>query len=296
MMTKTHGLLSRYLSTGGCSYTRKLLLPTNTERHERDFINAINAQIEDIVVPLYLKQAQTGLMGVHLTFRAGDKSYEFPNVCGANKVDGKPKADIVFVSVNPKTQVLSDCCYISHKAGRGAEAFQQYGGLSEKAGDVFSRNEEVQSFLRAVHYAVRNKFHGRAAAESGFTAWRRIEDSALKQLVGKSLFGVQWTSGTNIFGEESVHCIMQGTPTLTVVNKNQVSLTCSGHIYPNTTSWCFGNGAHKDHRAVFAATYRTDRNINVIVEANKPALQTKYVRVGIYPMGFVSARGKSIQV
>jgi hypothetical protein len=76
---------------------------------------------------------------------------KFLGITGAKTVAGTPKSDFGLVNIDNKI-----ICHISHKDGKTASKFSQWGGMTKKAdGDaadgVISKHPEVVQFVRDIH-------------------------------------------------------------------------------------------------------------------------------------------------
>lgn len=127
------------------------------------------------------------------------KSKLFKNVAGFVGGVGTKKADFVIVafdnSNNPK-----EIGFISYKLGTDAKSFQQYGGISDRAGNGISKHQEVESFKDLVidNWDTYSTDYN--------TLWRPIEDRELKKM---AVFGPDCKKSS---GYDSVDFIAQGTP------------------------------------------------------------------------------------
>ena len=188
-MSKVHGFLQESISLDK-SY--KLNTPSPTERGELDVLQSINSYIKKIGKPIDIK--------------VGSKV--FKNIYGANKISGTPKADISLVSYDARSKKFYDACFISHKMGRGADGFQQYSGITEKAdGSVrgsISKDPNVVAFLKSI-----SKVHD-DIVKNKKRYYRVIKD---KDLIGKAVYGPEY--GSRGYGIDNIHFIAQGDVTMT---------------------------------------------------------------------------------
>ena len=116
----------------------------------------------------------------------------------SQKVDGikttpkTPKSDFNF------TYKSKPVLFISHKAGRKASDYQQYGGMTCKSGKTICQHEEVEDFVNNI------KERYPDGMPPGKSLWKRIKDTKLKKL---SLFGPDYSEK---YGEDNVNGIYQG--------------------------------------------------------------------------------------
>lgn len=261
------GLLADYAKEKGYI----LNSPSPTEPDEMRFIHDVNAYITKIGDPI--------------TIEINGK--KFKNIVGANKVSGTPKADIVLVQKNGSgsTYTLKEVCYLSHKKEGGAASFQQYAGVTSAAGSFISEHKIVQKFLKDVAGHLHDKRRS-YIAQSGFSASRDIKSDG-KALVGKSLFGPNWSQGSTNYGKDNVNYIAQGRAQFIQKRDVHILFTKPDGFHNPVTNWAMG-GSSGQFQAVLAATYRTGRGFDVKIE-NKQ-VRVGNLRAGIYPKAFVTGR------
>lgn len=260
------GLLREYHTKKLVTSPYTLHMPTSAEPDEMTYINDVNTFIKKINHPIDIK--------------LNNKIYK--NICGANKVHGTPKADLVLVQFDEARKSFKEVAFISHKKGGGAKAFQQYGGISTSAGRVISDNKLVLAFLADLAMFIKATT-GKYEAKSGISVFRTVPNTAVgRKLVAQSLFGPDWGGR---YGADSVHCIAQGNPKLT--KNGNVFLLSGEAIHPPKADWAL-KGPTDNFRAVFAATFRNGRKFAATVDGKR--VNVGNMRVGIYPYAFVSGR------
>ena len=260
------GLLQEYHTKKLVTTPYTLHMPTPAEPDELTYINDVNTFIKKINHPIDIK--------------LNNKIYK--NICGANKVHGTPKADLVLVQFDEARKAFKEVAFISHKKGGGAKAFQQYGGISTSAGRVISEDKLVLAFLTDLAMFIKAKT-GKYEAKSGISVFRTIPNTAVgKKLVARSLFGPDWGGR---YGADSVHCIAQGDPKL--AQNGNFFLLSGEAIHPPIPDWAL-RGPTDNFRAVFAATFRNGRKFAATVDRKQ--VNVGNMRVGIYPYAFVSGR------
>ena len=260
------GLLREFQTKKVVTAPYTLNAPSPKEPDEAKFLNVVNSYIKKIGKPINIK--------------INNQIYK--NICGANKVHGTPKADIVLVQLVNENS-FREVTFISHKKEGGAAAFQQYGGLSEDAGTVISQDPLVLKFLTDLAMFVKAKTK-KYEATNGMSVYRYVPNSgAGKNLVARSLFGPDWRP--NSYGYDSVHCIAQGVPTFT--HSGGAYDFKAEAIHPPTPDWAL-LGKSDNFRAVFAATYREGRKF--VARINNKEQTVMHMRVGIYPYAFVKNR------
>lgn len=255
---EVHGLLKEYLSLDE-SY--ELNTPSPTERGELAVLKDINSYIYQIGKPIDIKVGEL----------------IFNNVYGANKIAGTPKADISLVSYDKKLKKFVDVCFISHKMGRGAEAFQQYSGITSKADGTkrgsISKDPTVIQFLKDV-----SKVHN-TIVKNKKRYYRVITDS---ELIGKAVYGPEFGSAS--YGIDNIHFIAQGDPTFTKTGKFYVLKFSSAiEFNPDVKEFMKGN-----YTAIIGARYTGGRNY----EVNNKTYSG--VRVLIMPKKLIGSQAKEI--
>lgn len=188
--------------------------PKDSLSKETLALNNVNSKLEQI------KKA-TGQVRLLLS----DKFYQKTSATAVivdkfDKVDGTPKAD--FKIVDDKHEPF---IFISHKDGKSAKDFQQYGGISNS--DI-RNHREVQDFLNKIK-TIATDFAELPVGGREFAVV--IKDP---KLAGMSIFGAD--AGTN-FGLNNVHIVMQGDiildPIKTEVGDGCYTLNASGHVLLN---------------------------------------------------------------
>lgn len=163
------------------------------------------------------------------------------------KTPGTPKSDFHFVNDNNEETV-----WISHKYGRKASDFQQWGGVTEKEILV---EKETQDFINTVQ----SKFPNGITRAT--TIARKITNDNLKM---KSIYGIDYGKE---FGRQNVQLVIQGNMELHANN---------GYYSVNATSvHVNGDPMIKDYEPALMCTYRSDRK-----QFNIP-----YARFTISPIG-----------
>lgn len=163
---------------------------------------------------------------------------------------GTPKCDFHFRGISGYVG------HVSHKAGDGPKAFQQWSGTSQRVEPLIYNHPETQAFINTLREMFPN---GMPAAT---TVGRKIQDENLKKMAvyGSGYGGVK--------GENNVDVTMQGI--LNVQNRGRYyELTCSGHKLNN------GDRISGNYEPVFLGVYKGDRSDHGI----------KGARVIIQPIG-----------
>ena len=227
----------------------------NGTQYEDDIVNLINEAI-----------TKNGPLNIKL--KNASKIYN--DILYAIKVDKKikqlyglkfdPKCDIILCK-DIKKPVSTGSIYISHKKAGGAEAFQQYSGISTSAGDSISKNKIVKKFLAIVAENLKDDDRLAAPIIASF------KDTLL---MNRAIYGPEFGGPNSI---QHVHLIGQGKPQLSLSSdKKYFTLSFSDHISLSGDLRIFKG----PYAPVISAQYRAGRSFihNGITYNN--------TRVGIY--------------
>lgn len=239
--------------------------------YEEEVVNIINEVI-----------SKNNNAPIDIKIKGDTKTYK--GICGAIQVNSEikrqgrisadPKADIILYT--DKDDLLnSKNIFISHKKEGGPEAFQQYGGLTEKSGKEIYEHPETKKFLKMVSKNVDPK--------NGLNnpMFMKVKDDNLKNM---SIYGPDYNKK---YGLQHVQIIGQGLPKLTPTRKDGVyELSFTSHMSMSGDLSHFIGG----YTPVFAATFRAGRGFDL---DNK---RYDGVRVGIYPMKLVETRGGVVEI
>lgn len=169
---------------------------------------------------------------------------------------GTPKCDFHFRGVSGYVG------HVSHKAGIGPRAFQQWSGTTERGEIMIFNHPETQAFVNTLRQMYPN------GMPNATTVARRIQDQNLQKM---AVYGSAY--GSPMKGENNVDVAMQGI--LDIRNRGTYyELTSSGHKLNN------GDRINGSYEPVFLAVYKGDRSDHGI----------KGARVIIQPIG-----GRTIQ-
>lgn len=168
-----------------------------------------------------------------------------------------PKSDFSIIGETDK-----EVAWISHKAGRRALDFQQYGGLTDSA---YSNMSEVTKFASDVKAMYPN------GLTSGVTLYRKITDP---KIIRMSVYGLNYGRSTR--DNENIDEFHQG----------EMKLVKSGNAYTITSVHKGLNGdiPTGEYSAYFVARYT----------GNVAYLGIKNARVGIFPKGKIPGTAKEI--
>ena len=177
------------------------------------------------------KKQKTGTVPIEV----GGKTGKTFNVADAITTPGTPKSDFHLVDDNG-TEVV----WISHKDGRTARDFQQWGGISKTREPTIFSHPETQSFINDLKKTYPDGLPRRT------TLYRKIKDDKLKNF---SVYGNQYG---NEEGRQNVSILIQGP----------VKLQKSGNVYKFVSNHVHYNGEKMtgDFEPVLTAIYKGDRN------------------------------------
>ena len=174
-----------------------------------------------------------------------------------------PKSD--FSIIDSKKQEVA---FISHKAGKKPQDFQQYGGLSDK---TFADNKEVIKFMTDL------KAEFPEGLKSGQSAFRFVKD---KSIISKSVFGFNYGGAP---GHENVDEFHQGPMLLKKLPGDATYEITSLHKGANGSN-VEGDG----YRAIYYARYTGDRGARVAGQFIDNA------RIGVFPRANATKTAKEI--
>lgn len=195
------------------------------------------------------------------------------NCAAMVKTEGKyrgrePKSDMTIVDAlgNP-------VAYISHKAGRSAKDYQQYGGLSDSALSTnieSAAKNEIKAFMLAVNSLRPN------GLQSGESFYRIINN---KSLIQQSMYGPEFGSQPSINNVDEFHL---GNMTLKGKGSGPYTIE-SVHKGIN------GEIPKDSYKAVYFIRFQQKRG-----DARAAGVTVKNARVGIFPIAKISSTTKEI--
>lgn len=242
----------------------KIRKPTggNGTQYEDEVVDAINN---------YILQN-----GGKIDIRLKGDTTTYSNICYAIKVDtaikrlggvrGDPKADIILCR-DKKNPLGPGGIYVSHKKEGGPEAFQQYGGLSEQAGEAIYNHKLVQAFLGKVADVLGGSNQLPSPVMATFSD---------TELANMSIYGPDYGKA---FSLQHTQLIGQGKPVLNDKGK-YVELDFSSHMSLSGDLSHFIGG----YLPVFGATFRAGRGFDYKGKRYNGA------RVAIYPHKLMATR------
>jgi hypothetical protein len=167
----------------------------------------------------------------YIIVKVGNKKY---NVAGAESTKGTPKSDFHLLDENGKEVV-----WISHKDGKSAKDFQQWGGVSTR--EYSKPPKDVKAFADKI-----KKMYG-GGMPRATTVATEITDPKLKM---QAVYGKNYGSGT--LGKQNVTIVLQGSVKL--IKKSQWYELDSVNTHIN------GDKITGSFEPVLMAIYKGDRS------------------------------------
>lgn len=214
-----------------------------------------------------LKLAQSSLVKAlekekdpYIMLKIGNRVVQCAKIISTPNPGGRdPKSD--FAIVNTKDEMVA---HISHKAGRNASGFQQYGGVTD-----LPNEPEIESFVKAV---IKEKPNG---LSNGETFYRKLKSN---KVANKSIYGVNY--GDSAAGVNNVDEFHQGT--MNFVKKGRTYIITS--LHKGSVGTVPRNNLYEP---ILVARY--NRRVG-----NYGRLSLANSRIGIFPMAKVSRNAKEI--
>lgn len=241
----------------------------NGTQYEDEVVDAINAYILNAGGKIDIK-----LKGDSTIYK--DISYAVKvdrDIKRAGGVTYDPKADIILCK-DKKAPLAAGSIFISHKKEGGPEAFQQYGGVSEQAGEAIYNHKLVQKFLKIVA----DSLEGGKLTQLPNPIMATFKDPVLANM---SIYGPEYGKA---FSLQHTQLIGQGKPDFKNLGK-VIELSFTSHMSLSGDLSHFQGG----YAPVFGATFRAGRGF----EYNGK----RYVgaRVAIYPHKLMASRSRLME-
>jgi hypothetical protein len=198
----------------------------STVAKEDAALSSLNTQIN--VVKKQLKNA-------FVPIKVGTKTFK---VMMAESTPGTPKSDFHLVDIDG-----NECVWISHKDGKTAKDFQQWGGISERKEPLIFNHKETKKFIADLKAVYPN------GLPPATTLYRYIKDNTLKMY---AVYGNKFGNG-NPLGQQNVSILLQGP--ITLIKKNNAYVLTANHVHYNGDS-VDGDGFDP----VLMAIYKGDRS------------------------------------
>jgi hypothetical protein len=152
------------------------------------------------------------------------------------KTKGVPKSDFHLKDIEGKEVI-----WVSHKDGKSARDFQQWGGMSLTVEPNTCKHPESQAFIKTLQ-----EMYGATGIPNKTTVARKIQDRKLQNMaVYGQDFGKQ-------LGRQNVSIVMQGS--IKIVKEGNHYIFKSNHTLIN------GEEVDGDYLPVFMAIYKGDRS------------------------------------
>jgi len=196
----------------------------------------------------------------YLTLRIGKRTVQCASIISTPNPGGRdPKSDFAIVDV--KGNMVA---HISHKAGRDAKGFQQYGGVTD-----LPNEPEIEQFVNTI---LKERPEG---LKPGDTFYRKLKSD---RIANKSVYGVDF--GNRTVGVNNVDEFHQGT--MNFVKRGR------GHIITSLHKGVVGTVTRGDgYEPILVARYnRRMGRYGTLILPNS--------RIGIFPMAKLSSRSTEI--
>lgn len=179
-----------------------------------------------------LNDIKTSLASATIPIRVKNKVYDVFDVVST---PGTPKSDFHFVDIDGK-----EIIWISHKAGKKPNDFQQWGGTSARVEPLIAKHKEVHDFINDIKTKYPNGLPPKT------TLFRKIKDTKLKNI---AVYGNDY--GKQL-GRQNVSVLLQGP----------VNLKKSGTAYEFVSNHVHYNGdaITGGFEPVLTAIYKGDRS------------------------------------
>lgn len=179
-----------------------------------------------------IDETKADLASATIPIRIKNKIYQ---VFTAISTPGTPKSDFHLVDIDQKELI-----WISHKDGRTAKDFQQWGGISQRSEPDIFKHPETQKFINDLKQVYPNGLPPKT------TLGRKIKDKRLKMM---AVYGNQFGKA---LGRQNTSIMLQGPVKL--VKKGNVYELDSNHVHYN------GDDMSGDYEPIFMAIYKGDRS------------------------------------
>lgn len=136
-------------------------------------------------------------------------------VDGVASTPGTPKSDF---SLTYKGKPV---LFISHKDGKSAKDYQQYGGTSCQSGQNICNDTEVKRFVSKLKKLYPDGMTPKSSV------YMKIKNPDLKKF---AIFG---TNANEAFGINNVNAVYQGDLKLVKIGKNEFEIQSKHHIFPD---------------------------------------------------------------
>jgi len=156
-------------------------------------------------------------------------------VFDAFSTPGTPKSDFHLIDIHG-----NEIVWISHKDGKTAKDFQQWGGISQSKEPSIYSNEEVQSFIKDLKISYPDGLPRET------TLFRKIKSKQLKML---AVYGNRYG---NSLGQQNVTILLQGEVKLQKQNSNYTLTAYNVHYN--------GDDITETFEPVLMAIYKGDRS------------------------------------
>lgn len=168
---------------------------------------------EDLVLNSLEDQVKALLLQNDVEYINIDINGYVQKVDGIKSTPGTPKSDFNFMYKGKPV------LFISHKAGKKASDYQQYGGTTCKSGKEICQHEEIEEFVEQIKDIYPD------GMPPGKSLWKKIRDPELKKL---SLYGMDYGQK---YGVDNVNALYQGNMTIVPGSDDTYELDAQHIVY-----------------------------------------------------------------
>lgn len=230
-----------------------LKLKRDAEHYEKEEVNSINNQLTEIKYKIN-ENNKSGIYQNFVPLVFNNITYNVIKCVQTQKDEntGKSvKSDFHFIDENGK-----ECLWISHKAGKTASSFQQWGGITEDGEPKINSKKEVKDFINEVKKLYPKNF------PDGITLARKIKDNTIKKM---AVYGHDY--GSTNYGRQNVNYVLQGK--IDIIPSGGMKYKLKANVMHSN-----GDNITGGYEPVLMVNYRKGRN----------NFQIKDARGSIYPI------------
>ena len=206
---------------------------------------------------------------------------EYKKIIGFVPGSSGVHADFVGIDVDGKQQ-----CFISHKDAGGPKGFQQYSGISDKAGNTIHNAKETKRFREIIANKESSDFDNQSFS---------LDIKGNPQLQIRSVLGPSWNGGGTNMGENNCSHFMQGY--VEVIRQSQYKQGKLAQITirfgeKNIHASDVNSFIMDDNYAPTLGARKTNENRSVIFDGE----EVRNVRGGIFSSAYIKGRPNNIEL
>ena len=177
-------------------------------------------------------------------------------------------------------------CFISHKDAGGPKSFQQYSGISDKAGNTIHNAKETKRFREIIANKESSDFDNQSFS---------LDIKGNPQLQIRSVLGPKWNGGGTNTGEDNCSHFMQGYVEVIrqkKYNKGTLAQITIRFGEKNIHASDINSFIMDDNYAPTLGARKTNENRSVTSDDN----EVKNVRGGIFSSAYIKGRPNNIEL